>query len=68
MLSVDAGMEEPWGDVPALPAERPPLVRGGWIDRVVAIVAVVAGAVSALRLSESRDRIMVVETRGRRRA
>jgi hypothetical protein len=65
VLSVDAGMDEPWGDVPTLPASRPPLIRGGWIDRLIAIVAVVAGAVSALRLSESRDRIIVVETRGR---
>ena len=24
MLSVDAGMDEPWGDVPTLPASRPP--------------------------------------------
>jgi hypothetical protein len=66
MLSVDAGMDEPWGDVPALPASRPQLVRGGWIEHAVAIVAVVAGALSALRLSEGRERIVVRETRGRR--
>lgn len=63
MLSVDAGIEEPWGDVPALPA-RPRLARTVWIEHVIAVVAVVAGAMSALRLSEQRDRIVVQETRG----
>ncbi|MHB1170117.1 MAG: hypothetical protein ACYC28_12635 [Longimicrobiales bacterium] len=68
MLSVDAGMEEPWGDVPSVPYGRPQLVRGGWLEHAVAIVAVVAGAMSALRLSEARERIVVRETRGRRGA
>ncbi len=68
MLSVDAGMEEPWGDVPSVPYGRPQLIRGGWLEHAVAIVAVVAGAMSALRLSETRERIVVTETRGRREA
>jgi len=68
MLSVDTGIEEPWGDVPAVPPARPRLARTAWIEHVIAVVAVVAGAMSALRLSEQRDRIVVQETRGHWRA
>lgn len=65
MLSVDAGGEEAWGDVAVWRPAAPRLPRGRWAEHALAVVAVVAGVMSALRLTEPRARIIVQETRGR---
>lgn len=65
MLSVEAGGDEPWGDVAVWrPAPRP-LPRSRWAEHALAVIAVVAGAMSALRLTEPCAHIVVRETRAR---
>lgn len=66
MLSIDDGAEEPWGDVAVWRGDLPVHRRHGWMDTAFAALTVAAsaiGAVGALRLVETRERIIVRETR-----
>ncbi|MGH7444681.1 MAG: hypothetical protein ACREKM_07385 [Longimicrobiales bacterium] len=66
MLSIDDVTEEPWGDVAVWRGDLPARPRHGWMETAFAALTVAAGAigaVGALRLAESRQRIIVRETR-----
>lgn len=68
-MSIDEAVREPWGDVAVWPADVSKPRNRDWMDTAFAALTVAVsaiGAVGVLRLMETRERLIVRETRGGR--